>query len=50
MGQVLSLLAQLMNKPFYSSLRTKQQLGYIVQCGTNELRGVRALSAPDGRS
>lgn len=41
---VLSLLAQLMNKPFYASLRTRQQLGYIVQCGTNELFGVRALT------
>jgi insulysin len=39
----LSLLAQLMNKPFYAALRTQQQLGYVVACGTNELFGVRAL-------
>lgn len=41
---VLSLLAQLMNKPFYASLRSRQQLGYVVACGTNELFGVRALT------
>ena len=27
-----------------ASLRTQQQLGYIVSCGTNELFGVRALT------
>ena len=41
---LLSLLAQLMNKPFYASLRTRQQLGYIVQCTQNELFGVRGLT------
>ena len=40
----LALLAQLMNKPFYASLRTQQQLGYVVQCSATETDGVRALS------
>uniref|UniRef100_A0A7S4MAX7 Coenzyme PQQ synthesis protein F-like C-terminal lobe domain-containing protein n=1 Tax=Prymnesium polylepis TaxID=72548 RepID=A0A7S4MAX7_9EUKA len=31
-------------KPFYSELRTRQQLGYIVQCSANEIEGVRSLS------
>ena len=33
-----------MNKPFYASLRTRQQLGYVVSCSANELFGVRALT------
>merc|ERR1712232_137179 len=28
---------------FYSELRTRQQLGYIVQCAANEVDGVRGL-------
>jgi len=33
-----------MSKPFYVSLRTKQHLGYLVACGTNEIFSVRALN------
>ena len=29
--------------PFYAELRTKQQLGYIVQCAANEIDGVRGI-------
>jgi hypothetical protein len=41
---LLALLNQIISKAFYSELRTKQQLGYIVQCGANEISGVRGLS------
>ena len=30
-------------KAVYAELRTKQQLGYIVQCGSTEADGVRGL-------
>ena len=40
----LSLLKQMIARPFYSELRTKQQLGYIVQCSVGEAEGVRGLS------
>jgi insulysin len=39
----LLLLSQMLDKAVYSELRTKQQLGYIVQCGVTEANGVRAL-------
>jgi len=39
----LLLLSQMLDKAVYSELRTKQQLGYIVQCGVTEAQGVRAL-------
>ena len=39
----LALLGQLIEQPFYEELRTKQQLGYIVQCGITEADGVRAM-------
>jgi len=41
---LLTLLSQMVAKPFYSELRTRQQLGYIVQCSANEIEGVRSLS------
>jgi len=41
---LLTLLAQMVSKAFYSELRTRQQLGYIVQSGANEIDGVRGLS------
>ena len=34
----------MVSKAFYSELRTRQQLGYIVQSGANEIDGVRGLS------
>lgn len=40
---LLGLLSQLIEQPFYEELRTKQQLGYIVQSGPTEAEGVRAL-------
>ena len=40
---LLALLSQLLEQPFYGELRTKQQLGYIVQSGVTESDGVRAL-------
>ena len=40
----LAVLAQMLNKPFYNELRTRQQLGYIVQCAVGEGEGVRGLS------
>jgi len=40
---LLALLATLLDQPFYSELRTKQQLGYIVQSSVTESDGVRAL-------
>ena len=40
---LLALLNQYISKAFYSELRTKQQLGYIVQCGSTEADGVRGL-------
>jgi len=40
---LLALLGQLIEQPFYEELRTKQQLGYIVQSGVTEADGVRAL-------
>ena len=39
----LALIGQLLDQPFYADLRTKQQLGYIVQSGVTESDGVRAL-------
>ncbi|KAL1507929.1 hypothetical protein AB1Y20_007533 [Prymnesium parvum] len=41
---LLTLLSQMLAKGFYSELRTRQQLGYIVQCTPTELDGVRGLS------
>ena len=40
---LLALLNQYISKAFYSELRTKQQLGYIVQCAANEIDGVRGI-------
>ena len=40
----LLLLSQMIDKAMYAELRTRQQLGYIVQAGVGELDGVRALS------
>ncbi len=40
---LLALLAQLIEQPFYAELRTRQQLGYIVQAGVTETEGVRGL-------
>ena len=39
----LAVLNQLLEQPFYGELRTKQQLGYIVQSSLTESEGVRAL-------
>ena len=39
----LVLVSQLLEQPFYAELRTKQQLGYIVQSSVSESNGVRAL-------
>jgi len=39
----LLLLSQMIDKAVYAELRTKQQLGYIVQCGSTEADGVRGL-------
>ena len=39
----LVLISQLLEQPFYAELRTKQQLGYIVQSSVSESNGVRAL-------
>lgn len=41
---LLTLLSQMMAKAFYAELRTRQQLGYIVQCNANEMQGVRGLT------
>ena len=41
--RLLGLLSQLIDQPFYSELRTKQQLGYIVQSSVTEMEGVRGL-------
>ena len=40
----LALLEQLVNKVFYTALRTKQQLGYIVRSAVDEAEGVCGLS------
>jgi len=40
----LALLSQILEQPFFGELRTKQQLGYIVQSGVTETEGVRGLS------
>ena len=34
---LLAVLSQLIEQPFYEELRTKQQLGYIVQSGISEI-------------
>lgn len=39
----LALLAQLLEQQFYEELRTRQQLGYIVQSAVTESEGVRGL-------
>ena len=39
----LALIAQLLDQPFYGELRTKQQLGYIVQSSVTSSEGVRGL-------
>ena len=43
--RLLGLLSQLVDQPFYSELRTKQQLGYIVGSSVTESEGW-AASAP----
>ena len=39
----LAVLSQLIEQPLYGELRTKQQLGYIVQSSVSESEGVRSL-------
>ncbi len=39
----LSVLVRMLSKPFYSDLRTRQQLGYLVAASIDETAGVRAL-------
>lgn len=41
---LLTLLSQMLAKAYYTELRTRQQIGYIVQCNANEIDGVRGLS------
>eukprot|EP00283_Hemiselmis_rufescens_P014323 CAMPEP_0173441206 /NCGR_PEP_ID=MMETSP1357-20121228/23831_1 /TAXON_ID=77926 /ORGANISM="Hemiselmis rufescens, Strain PCC563" /LENGTH=1140 /DNA_ID=CAMNT_0014406771 /DNA_START=93 /DNA_END=3515 /DNA_ORIENTATION=+ len=38
------VLASMMEQPFYNSLRTQQQLGYIVASGTSVEEGLRSLA------
>ena len=40
---LLLLLSQMLGKAFYAELRTRQQLGYIVQSSVSEMEGVRGL-------
>ena len=40
---LLQVVSQLISQPFYGELRTKQQLGYIVQSAVSGSEGVRAL-------
>ena len=39
----LSLLVRMVSKPFFTELRTRQQLGYLVAASANEAAGVRGL-------
>ena len=39
----LAVLAQLIEQPLYEELRTRQQLGYIVQSAITDTEGVRGL-------
>ena len=40
---LVELLAEALEQPFYSSLRTKQQLGYIVASGVKSREGIYSL-------
>ncbi|XP_026471826.1 insulin-degrading enzyme-like [Ctenocephalides felis] len=39
----LELLAQIMSEPCFDTLRTKEQLGYIVSCGVRRSNGTQGL-------
>ena len=43
LNMVLELLAQLINEPAFNTLRTKEQLGYIVFSGLRRMYGVQGL-------
>jgi insulysin len=43
MDVALAILAEIMEKPAYHELRTKQQLGYMVWCGTDILENVHSI-------
>lgn len=42
-NMLLELLAQIMSEPCYDTLRTKEQLGYIVSCGVRRSNGTQGL-------
>jgi secreted Zn-dependent insulinase-like peptidase len=41
---LVELLAEVLEQPFYTALRTEQQLGYIVQSGARNRDGIRGIS------
>jgi len=42
-SSLLALLSLVMKEPFFDTLRTKEQLGYVVRCGINTQLGVKGF-------